>query len=247
MKKSAIGLALLSLAAAPSAFAGFVNGGFEDGTLAGWEQGGGIWQGGEINVADYTSSGAAYNPGYITNTVVSQGIDAHTGGALNSVFSGNYSVRVNNDVNDYSVSLIKQTVKNYTDDYIYFAWAAVLQASHEEYDSDNFILRLTNDTTGETLYNVVFNSANAAGDGLFSNYGDWYFTQWQVQQLDVSKYYGDTFSLTLLGSDCPYGGHAGYVYLDGFGAAIPNEVPEPVSVSLMGLGLLGLAGLRRRR
>ena len=65
---------------------------------------------------------------------------------------------------------------------------------------------------------------------------------------------GHDFTLELLASDCPYGGHWGYVYLDGFGAvAVPHDpggggVPEPASMLLLGTGGLALvARLRRRR
>jgi hypothetical protein len=63
------------------------------------------------------------------------------------VYSGNYSGRVNDPYNNYSVSVISQTVNNWQDDHIYFAWAAVLQASHGSTDSDNFTLKLTDDNT----------------------------------------------------------------------------------------------------
>jgi hypothetical protein len=37
--------------------------------------------------------------------------------------------------------------------------------------------------------------------------------------------------------DCPYGGHAGYVYLDGFGGIIPPPTtPEPGTLALLGSG-----------
>jgi hypothetical protein len=181
--------------------------------------------------------------------VVTDYLDPYTDNKLHSVLSPNkYAARINDYINDDTVSVISQSVKNYTDPYIYFAWAAVLQGSHGLTDSDNFTLLLRNDTTGKDLYNVSYSSASAAGTGLFtqSSWG-WYYTQWQVQKLDVSGLQGDDFTLTLLGSDCPYGGHAGYVYLDGFGSTAP-PIPEPASLALMGTGIAFAANwLRRRR
>jgi PEP-CTERM motif len=239
-------LLLLSCGIAVPAYAGsFVNGGFEDGTLNGWTQGGGYWQGEwPINPNDYLPGGSTYNPGYMVNTVVAPGADPIVGNLLNRVYSGNYSARVNDWNNNNSISVISQTVQNYTDPNIYFAWAAVLESSHGTTDSDNFILKLTDDSLGKTLYQVAFNSADAQYSQLFHQYGYWFYTDWQVQQLDVSQFQGDTFTLTLLGSDCPYGGHAGYVYLDGFGAAPPSRVPEPSSLIL--LGSSGAVFLMRR-
>jgi hypothetical protein len=128
----------------------------------------------------------------------------------------------------------------------------VLQGSHGLYDSDNFTLQLMDDTKGTSLYNVSYSSASAAGTSLFnpsSTYGGWYYTNWQVENLDVSAFMGDTLTLSLLASDCPYGGHAGYVYLDGFGGAPPvnTTTPEPGSLWLLGSGLALLARRFRRR
>lgn len=229
----------------PSSAASFVNGGFEDGSFNGWTQGGGYWNGEwPINPSDYLPGGSKYNISYMVNTVVTPGPDPVVGNLLNRVYSGNYSARVNDSYNNNSISVLSQTVQNYTDPYIYFAWAAVLESSHGLTDSDNFILKLTDDTLGQTLYQVAFNSADAQYSDLFHQYGYWFYTDWQVQQLDVSKFLGDTFTLTLLGSDCPYGGHAGYVYLDGFGSAPPPRVPEPASLIL--LGSSGAAFVLRR-
>lgn len=240
------------------AFAGtgtFTNGGFEDNSFNGWVTGGGYWYGDVVTPADYLPGGSHYDP-YVFgehSAVVGVGVDPITG--LSTVYSGSHAGRVNDYTWDSHVSVISQTVTQYNDPNIFFAWAAVLEESHGLADSDNFSLTLTDDTTGAVLYAVNYNSANAEYAGLFNEvYYDgtgtnWFYTDWQIAQLDVSQFQGDTFTLTLLGSDCPWGGHGGYVYLDGFGnAPPPPTVPEPASLVLASSGLgLFLLKLRTRR
>jgi hypothetical protein len=229
----------------------FVNGGFEDGTFNGWTRGSGYWTGGwPINPSSYFPGGSNYNSYYDASAIVTQGDDPVVGSLLKTVYAGKYAVRANDWNNNYSVSTLRQTVTNYQDSSIYFEWAAVLEASHDSTDSDNFTLKLTNDTKGITLYQVSYNSHD--NGSIFNSYGYWYYTDWQVQNLDVSAYIGDTFTLELLASDCPYGGHAGYVYLDGFANVIVNPgdnngaVPEPSTYGMIGAGAL-LAGVLIRR
>jgi hypothetical protein len=231
----------------------FVNGNFESGDFTGWTQGAGSLISGQTTnnlvPSDYLPGGGSYNLSANASAVVTAGLDPNTDGKLNSVYSGKYSARVNDGNPDYSVGVISQTVKNYTASSIYFAWAAVLEDSHGPTDSDVFQLTLEDNTTGTTLYNVTYNSATAP-PGLFTqSSSNWFYTNWQVQNLDVSKLQGDTFTLTLLASDCPYGGHAGYVYLDGFGSVLPppTAAPEPASLSLVGASLAGALLLFRRK
>ena len=81
-----------------------------------------------------------YNMGYNASAIVGQGFDPIVGSNLNTVYNGVYAARVNDWYNNNSVSVTSQTVTNYTDPYIYFAWAAVLESSHYSTDSDNFTL-----------------------------------------------------------------------------------------------------------
>ena len=236
------------LAIGVPAFAGtFVNGGFEDGNFNSWTQGAGYWNGSwPTNPSDFLPGGIYYNMGYNASQVVGQGFDPIVGSNLVTVYNGVYAARVNDWYNNNSVSVISQTVTNYTDPYIYFAWAAVLEDSHYSTDSDNFTLQLIDDTTHIALVTRAYNSYD--NGSIFHSYGYWYYTDWQIEQLDVSGMQGHDFTLTLLGSDCPYGGHAGYVYLDGFGGTPPPPgTPEPGTLVMLGSGALFAANWLRRR
>ncbi|MCU1328246.1 MAG: hypothetical protein JWN34_3616 [Bryobacterales bacterium] len=203
----------------------FVNGNFESGDFSGWTKGGGYWSGGwPLVPSSYLPGGSNFNSRAFAGEVFGPGpqLDDNTDRQLDSVYSGFRTARVNDAQPNNSVSIISQTVTNYTAAHIYFAWAAVLQASHGPNDSDNFVLELRDVTTDQQIYQVAYNSALAQTAPLFrQSENGWFYTSWQVQDLDVSERAGHTFTLTLLASDCPYGGHAGYVYLDGFGSITP--------------------------
>lgn len=239
MKKVLAVLAAASLFATSAWAASFVNGGFETGDFSGWTKGGGAYYG------SYYPSG---DPG--KSAIVTTGTDPYTGNNLNMVYSGNYSARVNNYDWGYHYSTISQTVTNWTDPNIYFAYAAVLEDPGHAYPG-HMRVTLKDETTNTNLYDVYFDYYTAGtvlGNAQWHHYGNWGYTDWQVVQLDTSAVMGDDLTLTLLASDCAYGGHGGYAYLDGFGA-VPPTVPEPSTVALLGLGLAGIAiaGKRMRK
>jgi hypothetical protein len=262
LKSLAFGLAALVVASATHA-AGFVNGGFEDGNTNGWTVGGGSRNGvdiAQLNPSAYLPGGSLYNA-TIANThsaVVSPGADPSPGfGALmpNIVYGGNSAFRLEDRTTGGYVSVISQTVTNYTDSDIFFTWLAVLEnGGHSAEQSAVMIIELRDLTANNVLISRVYNAVGGGGgvDSRFATFGNFYYTpQWQIEQLSIdASLSGHDFRLTVLASDCAPTGHEGYLYLDGFGAVNPppgGTVPEPGTLALAGAALLGMVGMRRRK
>lgn len=120
------------------------------------------------------------------------------------------------------------------------------------------IITLRDDTTGTDVISRIYNAgAGAGGGGVDTRFTAvrnlFYTSQWQIEQLVIDQALaGHDFTLSLLAADCLPSGHAGYVYLDGFGGVLPDPgapggtVLEPGTTALLGLGLFGFVASRRK-
>ena len=245
-------VALLTFAAASSAGAvGFINGGFEDGNANGWTETGG-YRGSIYNAALATTNFASSTN---RSSVISSGyVDPRVGAKLGTtVATGNYAYRVEDTTYGGYASVLSQQVNGYTDSQIYFAWKAVLEGAHSDYNSATLIITLKDLTSGTTLISREYNAASSGGgvDARFkydSSSGAYYTDAWQIEQIDIDgSLSGHDFLLSVLAADCQPTGHYGYAYIDGFGNAPPpvSGVPEPATWAMMILGF-GAAGAAMR-
>ena len=188
--------AVVALAAISSAHgAGFINGNFETGDLSGWTSGGGcrnsvsnsglsasaFLPGGSLYNTTGNCSGTGNGPvnGGHTQIIGSGYVDPNVGALLGTtVFSGNNSVRVEDTTFGGYASVLTQTVANYTDTDIFFAWKAVLEGAHGLNDAATMLITLTDKTTNTELIRRTYNAASGGGgvSSIFSSANNHFYT-----------------------------------------------------------------------
>lgn len=217
-RRTATVAALLASAVAMPAFAQSVgsvaNPGFESGDTSGWTTCGGYWSSGNFPVPESECNGPAN-----LATIMSGGNDPITG--VPTVFAGNHSLRLNNSSGGNDITGLSQTVTNYSGNKLYYAWNAVLEPSHGANDSPSFIIKVVDQTTNTVVTNIAYSAYSAQNSTIFRQAGYFVTTDWKVEDIDTTN--GHDYRLVFIAVDCYYGGHAGYVYVDGFGNVIPTN------------------------
>ena len=268
MKKTLLTTCILTVLALP-AFATppgtFINGGFETDSTntstgpTGWTLHSGQWGYNNTGVTDLYQG---------LSTVITDpaATDPYSNGALRKVLSGSNSYQLNDYTNDYHFSTLSQTVTAYSGSNLYLAFSAVMQnPGHPVGENPHFAFSIFDQTTSTSLYSVAFDSLGAGAPGINWNLGsgDWKYTDWSVIHVDTTGLIGHDLTVQVEAYDCAQGGHGGYAYVDAFSpdAPVPNagvgpinyleantldQIPEPSSFVLVGVGAAALAFLRRR-
>lgn len=254
MKKLLLSLTVLILYAS-SASALFVNGGFETGDFTGWT----------LEQADVSSS-TLY--GDITWNAGSNGLsDVITAGTLMmsdqtldvDPYNGTYMARINDLGGGDHATQISQTGILTTTDLtkkLYVNWGAMITdpVGHPSNDQPNFGIAIFINNVETYKFTADGDAASTPGSGWvtagssgFDSDPIYYKSDtWSYDLSSLSA--GNSITVKMWVTDCGQGAHGGAAFLDGIGTEFqpPSQVPEPASMLLFGLGLLGIAGIRRK-
>ena len=134
--------------------------------------------------------------------------------SLAMVWNGLKALRVNNEDDSYHASTASQTAV-IKDPALKLAWAAVLEDPAHDFPNQPFVeITVRDETLGTDLYHKHYFSGDPSYNGWVVLSTGWKVIPWQVLNLDVSGAIGHSVSIKVYASDCGFGGHGGYAYLD---------------------------------
>ncbi|MBL7895162.1 MAG: gliding motility-associated C-terminal domain-containing protein [Bacteroidia bacterium] len=168
---------------------------------------------------------------------------------------GDWFIKINNQTAGSSVHKLTKTFAVTPNNALFqFAFIAVIQGAHCCCDNAGFALKVYKQTGCSGVPTLTtcpsFTASPPAGVGcsptgtcgaggattyLNASLGGWYYNKWKVSTMDLSSYIGDCITIEVYAIDCPYSGHAGYVYFDaqcnpmaiiGNGTSFPAGTPQ---------------------
>jgi hypothetical protein len=220
-------IAATLLAGAGAAQAVFTNGGFEQNSFAGWSIGGG-GNPGLAGVEPFNGASVQIAPGAAGPASVVGALTDPRAPAIVLPRVGSHTAKINDEATGARLTTLNQVDTITAADidpsdgrpHLRFSFAPVLDdPSHAPHEQPYFYVVLRNTADNSVLFEQ-FAYSGQPGVTFQQGTGSWKYLPFQnVDAVLPASAVGQQVSLTVIGADCSLSGHAGYVYVDGFGSA----------------------------
>ena len=151
-------------------------------------------------------------------TLMTSGTDPY--GGFPCVFSGGTSLRIGDvaTYETYNAATIEQTFTVTTSNSSFtYNYAVVLQdggSGHTDNIQPYFKIGVYDQSGNEISCGMYLVVAPGSGFTLAPGYTDIYYKPWTTVSVNLSSYLGQNVTIRILASDCSWGAHFGYAYLD---------------------------------
>ncbi len=149
---------------------------------------------------------------------------------------GNYSIRLENKTNGYGATEISyEFVVDPNNPFFEYQFAAVMEDPGESHPAESkpfFSVKIYEDNGDEiecARYIVIADSEDKYFEtNIYKEVpgkGGFKYCDWQKIAIPLSEFANETLTIKFIASDCPWGGHMGYAYVDGscFNASITQS------------------------
>lgn len=157
------------------------------------------------------------------------GNDPICGMPLVSPLGGNYAARLNRFCANFEAAILEQTFTvTASQTWLNYAYAVVLEDGGHAPGEQAYFSSYLLDAMGDTipLSYAYMQAANGTTPGFYPalnpNTTYTYYKPWTPVSVDLSAYVGQTVTLHFTASDCIYGGHSGYAYIDALMDSVSN-------------------------
>jgi gliding motility-associated-like protein len=181
----------------------------------------------------------------VHHSIVPAGNDPMVGSLLQTTASSssNYSFRIGNSCNGYSSEVLSKKFVVTGSGIIKFSYALVFENpdNHAPSAQPSFWVKVY-DSIGNLIPGLVYLDITAPPQDFLisSNTNPFFqngpnslkFIDWACAKIDLSQYVGQKVSVALITTDCAFGGHFGYGYVDNWCGNCEGSTTGTVDVSI---------------